>query len=349
MKCRQLFAVFVATWCLCALAQNATPGPSAVQASVAFSSQTSTPPAGSDQDQSPKIPPLQPATTLDPNRTSCSFGKIKREPDQPKEYVVFGTFDVSKPCVPPQFETTVSNRQKVALDFAPNAKSCKAAPTFKADEKADVGGILAAFLTSAAGVHKLGGGGHFFDLPPAMNGTMTLVITCTPAEAGVFPTTVIIHYRDAPLFSASAGSLVSFFPKRVLGVSTSQTGVNASGVATTQNTVAVTSSSKVQFVPIAFLNTHMYGPNKLHLDFQTGAGINPNGSKTEVEYFLGPALSSHGVYVSPGLHIARASYLTNGFTLGEAIPSGVTPAVSYRATYRFAIALSYSPPVKSGK
>ena len=81
---------------------------------------------------------------------------------------------------------------------------------------------------------------------------------------------------------------------------------------------------------------------------QAGLGINPNGSKTEVEYFFGSALTSHGIYFAPGLHIARASYLGGGFSLGEVIPSGVTPPVNYRATYRFAFAISYSPPVKGG-
>jgi hypothetical protein len=270
--------------------------------------------------------------------------------------LVLGVVDMAHECIVTQLEATVPNGQKVGIQLLTKpGDTCSAKATFKSDPKPDYLSMIASFLKPIGllGVEeeeaaKTNGTAteQRITLPPASNGTMTVPITCdaTPAPQ---PRTVVIHYKDPPRFSASAGTLVSLYGKHVFGVTPSQTGVNSSGVATTQNTITLTQSN-VQLVPIGFLNLFISGTNRLHLDLQAGLGINPNGSKTEVEYFFGPALTMHGIYLAPGLHIARASYLGGGFSLGEVIPSGVTPPVNYRATYRFAFAISYSPPVKSG-
>ncbi len=281
------------------------------------------------------------------------------------EELVLGVLDITAPCLVTQVEATVPNGQQVGIQLLAAADDvCTATPTFKSDPKPDYISTITSFLKPAAVFATKSltvieivkpPEQRRLSLPPAASGTMTVAITCKP-KPDAHPSqdskapqtrTVVVHYKDPPQFSASAGTLVSLYGKHVFGVSTSQTGVNSSGVATTQNTISLTTSS-VQLVPIGFLNTYISGTNRLHLDLQAGLGINPNGSKTEVEYFFGPALTSHGIYFAPGLHIARASYLGGGFSLGEVIPSGVTPPVNYRATYRFAFAISYSPPVKGG-
>jgi hypothetical protein len=262
--------------------------------------------------------------------------------------LVLGVLDMTDQCIAGQMEATVPNGQTVGIQLlTTEGDECTATPTFKSDPKPDYLSTLVSFLQpllkSAENVKTTE---QRISLPSAANGTMTVPITCK-ATPDPQPRTVIIHYKNPPQFSASAGTLVSLYGKHVYSFSASQTGVNSSGVATTQNTIALTTSN-VQLVPIGFLNTYISGTNRLHLDLQVGLGINPNGSKTQVEYFFGPALTMHGIYLSPGLHIARAPYLGGGFSLGEVIPSGVTPPVNYRATYRFAFAISYSPPVKSG-
>jgi hypothetical protein len=293
--------------------------------------------------------------------------------------------DMKAECIAGQLEATVPNRQKVRIQLlTTDGYECTATPTFKSDPKPDflstittlvkpVVGIAAAKpvvkIATAKGVQNTGNVNppeQRISLPSVTSGTMTVLIDCKPKpDANISQDTtnsqdtkgsqvnkvwqsrtVIIHYKNPPQISASAGTLVSLYGKHVFGVTTSQTGVNSSGVATTENTITLTQSN-VQLIPIGFLNTYISGTDHLHLDLQAGLGINPNGSKTEVEYFFGPALTMHGIYLAPGLHIARASYLGGGFSQGEVIPSGVTPPVNYRATYRFAFAISYSPPVKS--
>jgi hypothetical protein len=285
--------------------------------------------------------------------------------------------DMKAECIAGQLEATVPNRQKVRIQLlTTEGYECTATLSFKSDPKPD----YLSTITSALKPAGLLRGVQMSEVPPKVekteqqrialpsvaNGTMTVPIACKKKpDANISqettnsqsttksqdteapqPRTVVIHYKNPPQFSASAGTLVSLYGKRVYGVTTSQTGVNSSGVATTQNNITLTTSD-MQLVPIGFLNTYISGTSRLHLDLQAGLGINPNGSKTEVEYFFGPALTWHGIYFAPGLHIARASYLGGGFSQGEVIPSGVTPPVNYRATYRFAFAISYSPPVKS--
>jgi hypothetical protein len=263
--------------------------------------------------------------------------------------LVVGVLDMTADCISGQVEATVPNGQKVGIQLRTAAgDKCKGVPTFKADPKPDYASIFATFLKPLGTRDVVGNDviDQRISLPPASKGTMTIAISCENTPNTKIRN-AIIHYKNPPQFSASAGSLISLYGKHIYSVSTSQTGVASTGVATTENSITL-ETSKVQFVPIGFVNTYVSGTSRLHLDIQAGLGINPNGSKTQVEYFFGPALATHGIYFSPGLHIARASYLGGGFTLGEVIPSGVTPPVNYRATYKFAFAISYSPPVKSG-
>ena len=232
------------------------------------------------------------------------------------EELVLGVLDITAPCLVTQVEATVPNGQQVGIQLLAAADDvCTATPTFKSDPKPDYISTITSFLKPAAVfatksftvAEIVTPPEQRLSLPPAASGTMTVAITCKPKPDAQSPQdskapqtrTVVVHYKDPPQFSASAGTLVSLYGKHVFGVSTSQTGVNSSGVATTQNAISLTTSN-VQLVPIGFLNTYISGTNRLHLDLQAGLGINPNGSKNEVEYFFGPALTSHGIYFAPG-------------------------------------------------
>jgi hypothetical protein len=97
-----------------------------------------------------------------------------------------------------------------------------------------------------------------------------------------------------------------------------------------------------------FRDRTLAGNRNQHFDFQAGLGINPNGSKTNVEYFLGPALAWHGLYLSPGMHIAQAQYLTSGFAVGQTVSSGsITVPTVWKSTLRFGFSITYSPKVTS--
>lgn len=258
-------------------------------------------------------------------------------------------------CLPPQKELTVPNGQDVKVTLATYAfDGCAAIPTFTSDPKVDYASVFAAFLPKLglAGIIKPTSVRQTIDVPAFYNGATTLTISCARSpELGTdlpvqLPRTVVLHYKNPPLFSGSAGVLISTLGKRTFGSAVVQSG-QVNGIATIQNFVSITSSSKTQLIPFGFINTYVSGSERLHLDLQVGAGLNPNGSKNQVEYFFGPALTSHGIYISGGVHAGRAEYLRNRFSLGEAIPSGLTvPTASY-TTYHFAIAISYSPPVKS--
>jgi len=257
-------------------------------------------------------------------------------------------------CLPPQVEETVPNGQKVVLTLDTNpTDECSGVPTSKSDPKPDYGALFAAALPKYFGLDespKTRGPHQKITLPQVSDGTLTVAISCRlPADSESvvrMPRSVVVHYKNAPLFSGSAGVLISTMGTKTYGNSTAQASVT-NGVVTTRNSVALTANSNVQFVPIAFLNTYLMGSNRLHIDLQSGAGINPNGSKTKVEYFLGSALAWHGAYIAPGVHIAQAQYLTNGFSLDETIASNVTVPTAYRTTFRFGIAISYSPSVAS--
>jgi hypothetical protein len=154
---------------------------------------------------------------------------------------------------------------------------------------------------------------------------------------------ITISYQNPIPIAGSAGALISTLGKKVYGVNTSVSSIdNTTNTATTTNTVAVTSSSNVQFVPFGFLHAYLSGSKTLNLNMSAGVGINPNGDKTQVEFFVGPSLGWHGLYLSSGVHMARAETLQGGFAVGQTV-SGTTIATGYYETYKFGSGISYRP------
>lgn len=236
-----------------------------------------------------------PGQTLDRNERApktdndeCARGIVAREKDKSQVLVKVGELDmVSSKCLPPLTELTVPNKATVIVYLNTPGTECHATPTFTSDPKSDYIALFMSLLTAEKFAEEgaVTSEHQKIPVPGATNGTMPLSLTCqSAANKPIISRTVIVHYRQLPLFSASAGVLVSTLGKRIYGVKTNQTGVATSGIATTVNLVAVTSSSRVQFVPIAFLNWNFRGSDTLHAAFESGIGINPNGSKTNVEY-----------------------------------------------------------------
>jgi hypothetical protein len=188
-------------------------------------------------------------------------------------------------------------------------------------------------------------------LPPLKDASVTVTIKCTrqnipdvgpPSQ----PQTFTLNYHDPTPVTGSAGAWISTLGKKTYGINTAPTGAISptDGTAVTTSTIAVTSTSRVQFVPAGFINAYLTGTRTFNLNLEAGLGINPNGSSTQVEYFLGPAISWHNLYFSPGVHIAQAEKLTNGFSVNQTVSSGLTLPTGWYTTYKLAFAISYRTP-----
>jgi len=257
-------------------------------------------------------------------------------------------------CLPNPINFTVPNKQEITLTVTrPNGMKCSVVEATKQVTPPDIGSMIANFLKSA-GPAVSGAppsSSAIYALPAMGNSQATITISCKdddPDKVMMPKKTVIVTYQNIAPISASAGSIVSLLGKKTYGVNTTVSSVTAGGAVTSQYAIGVTSSSTVQYIPAGFLNLYGVGNRNTHLDLQAGVGINPNGSKVKVEYFIGPAFAWKGLYVSPGLHLAQAQYLANGYTVGDTVSSQTfsVPTV-YHTTLRFGFAISYTPKLPS--
>lgn len=220
-------------------------------------------------------------------------------------------------------------------------------------QQPDVLGALFKFFGSAP--TAVGGGAKpsaadapvVLTLPDLANAKDTVTLSCNGADGKprYIVKTVVVTFQNPALIAASAGALVSTLGKKQYGVNTTATGTSG-GAVSSQYTIGVTSTSTVQLVPIAFVNLYGYGTRTTHFDLQAGLGINPNGSKTRVEYFFGPALSTHNVYFGMGVHVAQAEYLQKGYSVGDVVSSqSFTVPTDWRTTLKLGFSITYSPPV----
>jgi hypothetical protein len=266
-------------------------------------------------------------------------------------------------CIPIPINLTVPNKQKITVVVThPQADSkCVAIETTQEVPPADILATIAGWLGKtpllkqstdlrATENNNPQNPKISYEIDPIKNTQATITVSCQIGandKVAKPKRTIVVTYQDVPPVSVSAGAIVSMLGKKGYGVVTTPTSVSGNTV-TSQFAVGVTSSSKVQFVPIGFLNIYGFGTRDRHLDFQAGIGINPNGSKTQVEYFLAPAFAWHNVYFAPGLHLAQAQYLTNGYTVGEIVtPQSFSVPTAYHSTLKFGIAISYSPKTSS--
>lgn len=182
-------------------------------------------------------------------------------------------------------------------------------------------------------------------LRPVSNRLLKGTLSCQnpfsqSSTASTVPFSVI--YQNPPILTVSAGTLVSLFSKRPIGIRSQSTACSSG---TGDNCIAVTSTSKTQFVPMGLGNIYVSGSRNFNLNFAAGVGVNLNNGGTQVEYFTGPSFGIHGFYLTPGLHIARAPKLGGEFILGQAAPAGVSGSslpISFYTTFHFGIVLSHS-------
>jgi hypothetical protein len=277
--------------------------------------------------------------------------------DPPDQTV--GVFDLeNETCVPKIYDLFVANEQELTLAIThSDGAACTAAITYVDNPPRDYGavisGVLSPVLPKVLNVVGKTAKAESIVLPAAKvkNTVATVTLSCQAPKDDAHEDIVLgvqrkitVHYGTVDLFSGSAGTIISPLGKRIYGIQTTQTGTT-NGVATTQAAIAVTSSSRLQFVPIALVNFNYMGNKNFNWNMQFGVGINPNGSSTQVEYFASPiAFSMHNLYLSPGLHIARSERIINGFYVGDVVSSSsFTVPTQWRATYKFGFTVSYKP------
>ena len=200
-----------------------------------------------------------------------------------------------------------------------------------------------------------------FNLGTDRKATITGNIACVSDVDGKTATTDPINYsilyQDVPHWSASAGLLVSFQPKRTYGVISQNPGSQQ------QNVVAITDQAPAQAIPMAFVNYRLtrysfkYDDRMLHFGrnredtlvwtahLTAGMGVNPNNGANQPEFFLGLALGFNRFLIHPGVHFGRMQSLGGGFTPGTAVGSGITPPInwSYHAAFSIGFSVRVAP------
>lgn len=274
--------------------------------------------------------------------------------------LVIGQFDQKKrtpPCIAKSYDLYTDNEQELALELVkPTEAVCSATVTYTDNPARDYGAVAQNLVTGVIGkIAAIDGGAGVVStivLPSAgvKNTTAAVVLSCKESDKKDAPTVgtdrkLNIHYGNVDLVSASAGAIVSTLGKKIYGIKTSTVGKNADGTDKTVSKIAVTSASNAQLVPIGLVNLNYAGNRKVNFNGQVGLGINPNGSSTQVEYFVSPlAIGWKGLYIAPGVHIARSERLAGGFALGDTVSSSSfsVPAL-WTATYRLGFTISYQP------
>jgi hypothetical protein len=198
-----------------------------------------------------------------------------------------------------------------------------------------------------------------FNLGTDRKDTSAGYIACVSDIDGKTPTTTNINYsllyQDIPHWSASAGVLMSFQKKTIIGIADQSMPNSTPPVSML---FQVTDSARVQLVPMAYVNyrpfhywTSRYGKGKedelvwtLHLS--GGFGVNPNTGTNQPEFFAGLALGLNRFMLHPGVHFGRTESLGGGFTLNGTVPTGVTAAPiswSYHPAFSIGFSVRLAP------
>ena len=183
---------------------------------------------------------------------------------------------------------------------------------------------------------------------------ITGYLSCVSNIDGKTPTTDQISYsvlyENVPVLSASAGLLMTFQEKRVIGTTTSFAN-NSAGFNTS---FAVTDSARAQVFPMAFFNVRLGGYHQTHwykrpedeLDItahlSTGIGVNPNTGTNQPEFFVGMAIGFNKLMIHPGVHFGRTQSLGGGFALNSVVPTGYSGPVPINWSYHPAFSIGFS-------
>ncbi|HZR55725.1 MAG TPA: hypothetical protein VFA74_02540 [Terriglobales bacterium] len=189
---------------------------------------------------------------------------------------------------------------------------------------------------------------------------VTEFITCKDAitQTPAFDTiTFTAYYENYSTWDFSTGVLLSLLGGRQVG-EISAPPAQTIGAITPPFTLAVTSSSSVQWIPTAFVEYHPWNfecPWKTEgshryvcsLGPAFGIALNPNNGAVTPEYFEGISFGIHRLAIFFGNHTGRVQDFTEGYYVGESdIPFGVTPPTHRRWTNRPAIGISYRIPIR---
>jgi hypothetical protein len=197
-----------------------------------------------------------------------------------------------------------------------------------------------------------------FDVGTDRKDTSAGYISCVSDINGTTPTTTNINYsllyQNVPGWSASAGLLVSFIPKTIIGLTDSNTSTTVSTPNDTQS-FQVTDRTPVQVVPMAYVNRRIgrywstqYGSTKEdELVWTTGLsggfGLNPNTGTVQPEGFLGFFVGLNHFMFHPGLDFGRSQSLGGGYSLDVPFPTGMAPSttpINWNYHIKFSIGFS---------
>jgi hypothetical protein len=189
-------------------------------------------------------------------------------------------------------------------------------------------------------------------LPPDYGATDTGSITCLSDALATQATTDTISYsilyQNIPLFTVSAGLLITFQEKREIG--TQPALVNG----TSETFFAVTDSARAQVFPMAFTNVRIAPPilknywgqpeNELVIthNASAGIGVNSNTGTNQPELFAGYALGLNRVYIHLGAHFGRTESLGGGFALNTVVPTGFSGSAPINWSYHPAFSIGLS-------
>lgn len=257
-------------------------------------------------------------------------------------------------CVGEPLELTVPNGQRVTLttlfDHDVCASTSVTASVTRATADSPVADILA--LGAKVGVLGFDQAGNVYALDPQKDKVVSIDATCKISADRKSTQNIKITYQNPPRIAVSTGFLLGTTGIQSYGIKTVQTGVGTGGVVNTQNSIAVTGSPTVQFIPFGFVNLYIAGSRRFNLGPQMGIGVNPNLSTAKVEFFAAPiAIGWHDFYFSPGFHIGQHERLTGGFSVGELTPSNLSKAPigwTYYTGLGFSFSYNLKPLVKGG-
>jgi hypothetical protein len=183
----------------------------------------------------------------------------------------------------------------------------------------------------------------------------------------------VAYFEKPPKWDFSVGALVSTLPGREVGtvpgpiqsanspLCPADSSGNVPPCAPT--TLAVTSSSNVQFMPMAFLEFHPWNRRcpwahegggahsrvyVCSLGPAFGFTANPNSGSPTAEFFEGFSLGIQRVSLLFGVHNGRSQEFSGGYSVGQTLPPGVsvTPPTTLQWKTAFAFGISYRIPLR---
>jgi hypothetical protein len=195
------------------------------------------------------------------------------------------------------------------------------------------------------------------------NSKVAVQVKCVDAvtKAPLFDTLQFNAYYQGPTrFDISAGFVVSTLHGREVGVVTEPYIPITSATPQTYY-AAVTSRSRVQFIPATFVEWHPW-------DFQwrkstefgrvhrfgnfgsfgpaVGLLINPNNGSTQAEYFEGVSVGVDRFAFMIGNHTGHSQNFTGGFVVGQSLAAGIVPPTVEDWSQGLAFGVTYRIPLR---